>query len=184
MSPCPRRGWELVIDGGRWLPQRPWSSWRVRRSWSFRVFGGGASGPCWPPCARVMRTRRRAILFVLFVLVASVPVSLVRRFTEDTPVVYVSPAEHFKYGSIGSEPGGSLLNAVGGVLPPYEIFKVLPAVCPDLLPGGYPTLGFIFEAGNDLPRGVHDGDAGAEVGSDAVGGDPTEVLADVDQVFA
>ena len=101
-----------------------------------------------------LRTRRRIILFIVLVIVAWVALSVVRRFTEDRPVDYASAVEHFKYGSIGSEPGGSLLNAVGGVLPPYEIFKVLPDVCPDLLPGGYPSLGFIFERGRDLPIGV------------------------------
>jgi len=37
----------------------------------------------------------------------------------DRPVEYGDITEHFKYGSIGSEPGVSLLAAVGGVLPPY-----------------------------------------------------------------
>ena len=40
------------------------------------------------------------------------------------------------YGSIGSEPGGSLLAPVGGVLPPYWVFKALPSICSDKLPSG------------------------------------------------
>ncbi|HEY2907197.1 MAG TPA: hypothetical protein VGJ29_14945 [Vicinamibacterales bacterium] len=74
--------------------------------------------------------------------------------TTDRPVVYGNIAEHFKYGSIGSEPGGSLLAPVGGVLPPYEVFKSLPTICSDKLPGGYASVGLIFEPGHDLPIGV------------------------------
>jgi hypothetical protein len=74
--------------------------------------------------------------------------------TTDRPVVQDDIAEHFKYGSIGSEPGGSLLAPVGGVLPPYEVFKTLPTICRDKLPGGYASLGLIFEPGHDLPIGV------------------------------
>jgi Cytochrome c len=72
----------------------------------------------------------------------------------DRPVEFGDVVEHFKYGSIGSEPGGPLLSPVGGVLPPYWVFKVLPAICPDKLPGGYAALGFIYEPGRDLPIGV------------------------------
>lgn len=72
----------------------------------------------------------------------------------DRPVTYASIEEHFKYGSIGSEPGGSLLSPVGGVLPPYWVFKALPEVCSDRLPNGYATFGFIVEPGKDLPIGV------------------------------
>ena len=72
----------------------------------------------------------------------------------DRPVTYDSITEHFKYGSIGSEPGGSLLAPVGGALPPYEVFKALPSICGDRLPGGYASVGLIFEPGHDLPIGV------------------------------
>lgn len=72
----------------------------------------------------------------------------------DRPVEYAEITEHFKYGSIGSEPGGSLLRPIGGALPPYWVFKALPAICSDRLPGGYASLGFIFEPGRDLPIGV------------------------------
>src|SRR5262249_31530913 len=51
-------------------------------------------------------------------------------------------------------PGGSLLQPVGGVLPPYWIFRALPSICSDKLPGGYASLGLIFESGHDLPVGV------------------------------
>ncbi|HXD16609.1 MAG TPA: cytochrome c [Vicinamibacterales bacterium] len=74
--------------------------------------------------------------------------------TTDRPVTYESIEEHFKYGSIGSEPGGSLLAPVGGALPPYWVFKSLPSICSDKLPNGYATFGFISEPGRDLPIGV------------------------------
>ncbi len=74
--------------------------------------------------------------------------------TTDRPVTFESIEEHFKYGSIGSEPGGSLFAPVGGALPPYWVFRSLPSICSDTLPKGYSTFGFITEAGKDLPIGV------------------------------
>ena len=59
----------------------------------------------------------------------------------DQPVAYESILEQFRYGSIGSEPGGALLHPVGGVLPPYWIFRALPAILRDKLPGGYASVG-------------------------------------------
>ena len=72
----------------------------------------------------------------------------------DQPLAYDDAVEHFKYGSIGSEPGVSLLRPVGGTLPPYWVFKALPSVCREKLPGGYTSLGLILEEGRDLPIGV------------------------------
>ena len=72
----------------------------------------------------------------------------------DRPVAYDAITEQFKYGSIGSEPGVSLLRPVGGVLPPYWIFRALPEICRDKLPGGYASLGFVVEPGRELPIGV------------------------------
>ena len=72
----------------------------------------------------------------------------------DRPVTYAEITEHFKYGSIGSEPGGSPLRTIGGVLPPYWIFKALPSICSEKLPGGYASLGFVMEPGKDLPVGI------------------------------
>jgi hypothetical protein len=83
-----------------------------------------------------------------FVLWAAVTLSV------DRPVTYGSVLEQFKYGSIGSEPGGSILQTIGGVLPPYWIFRTLPEICPDKLPGGYESLGFVVEPGHDVPIGV------------------------------
>ncbi len=72
----------------------------------------------------------------------------------DRPVTYTSTTDHFKYGSIGSEPGGSLLQPVGGTLPPYWVLRALPTICRDRLPGGFASLGFISEPNQPLPIGI------------------------------
>lgn len=59
----------------------------------------------------------------------------------------VQPAdgsEHFKYGSVGIEPEEGL---------PYWIWQVLPRLFADKLPGGYASLGFVWEPGRELPIG-------------------------------
>ncbi len=81
-------------------------------------------------------------------------VGALSRLTSDSPVEYDDITEHFKYGSIGSEPGGSLLRPVGGALPPYWVFKALPSICPEKLPGGFASVGLITEPGKDLPIGM------------------------------
>jgi hypothetical protein len=101
-----------------------------------------------------LRSRKKMVLLLLALLVILVGIYLVWRFTSDRPVDYSAIEEHFKYGSIGSEPGGSIITPVGGVLPPYWAFRVLPAVCPEQLPGGYASLGLLYEPGHDLPIGI------------------------------
>ena len=96
----------------------------------------------------------KAAVFVGFVALVVVGFWAVSALRTDRPVEYSDITEHFKYGSIGSEPGGSLLAPVGGVLPPYEVFKTLPAMCSDRLPGGFASVGLIVEPGHDLPVGV------------------------------
>ncbi|MEZ5287230.1 MAG: hypothetical protein R2712_21000 [Vicinamibacterales bacterium] len=51
---------------------------------------------------------------------------------------------HFKYASVGVEPEEGL---------PYWIWQALPRLFPDLLPGGYASLGFVWEPGQELPVG-------------------------------
>jgi mono/diheme cytochrome c family protein len=106
------------------------------------------------PVDREIRHYRRWFLFAVIAILLLVIGVFLARFNKDRPVSYRDPEQHFKYGSIGSEPGGSLADAVGGVLPPYWIFVTLPQVCPDKLPGGYESLGWIYEGGADLPIGV------------------------------
>jgi hypothetical protein len=80
--------------------------------------------------------------------------ALALTLTADTPVRYAGIEDHYKYGSIGSEPGVSLLRPVGGTLPPYWVFRALPTICRDRLPDGYASFGFITEPGHELPVGV------------------------------
>jgi len=88
--------------------------------------------------------RRTALALLIIVLLAAV--YLAWRFTADSAVEYEDIQDHFKYGSTGGE-------RVAGF--PYWIFKVLPEVCPEYLPGkGYESLGLLFEDGKDLPIGV------------------------------
>jgi hypothetical protein len=68
-----------------------------------------------------------------------------QRYVADAaPQHFADPVEHFKYGSYGSEKTGL----------PYPIWKALPQICPDLLPGGWEGLGLRSEPGRDLPVGV------------------------------
>jgi hypothetical protein len=103
------------------------------------------------------RLRRWLLIIPLLVLVALIVciVWLIWRFSIDRPMSYDDIREHFKYGSIGAEPGGSLLNAVGGLVPPYWIFRALPKICPEMLPhDGLAGVGLIFEEGVDRPIGM------------------------------
>jgi hypothetical protein len=97
---------------------------------------------------------RGLVVLAALVLIALIVICLAWYFGRDHTRYYSDIQEHFKYGSIGSEPGGSIFTPVGGVLPPYLIFKTLPQVCPDKLPGGYASLGLIFEANHSTPIGV------------------------------
>jgi mono/diheme cytochrome c family protein len=96
----------------------------------------------------------RRLLVGGLVVAAIVVLWFVISIRADRPVTFDDIREHYKYGSIGSEPGGSLLAPVGGVLPPYWVFKALPSVCKERAPNGYATFGFITEQGKDLPIGV------------------------------
>jgi len=102
------------------------------------------------PDRRFIRLLGLSALAIAAIAVIWVVVSI----NTDRPVTYENIEDHFKYGSIGSEPGGSLLSPIGGVLPPYWVFTALPSVCKDKLPGGYASFGFVTEPGHDLPVGI------------------------------
>ena len=71
--------------------------------------------------SRLRRWLRRGLTFVglvTVILVVAAGVWAVVSMTADRPVTYESIEEHFKYGSIGSEPGGQLFAPSGGALPP------------------------------------------------------------------
>ena len=72
--------------------------------------------------------------------------------SRDRPVAYENPEEFFKYGSLGGERESGI---------PYWVWKVLPKLFPEYLPGKkyvpgqeYASLGFLYESGKDLPIGV------------------------------
>ena len=92
---------------------------------------------------RVFKLSLYAFLAVVALLVAM----LMFRFLRNDPVEYENAADHFKYGSIGSEISSGI---------PYWIWKVLPEMFPEKLSGknGYAAFGFLYEDGKDLPIGV------------------------------
>ena len=61
------------------------------------------------------------------------------------------PTERYKYGSIGAEVTNGF---------PYWIWRALPTVFRDELPGGYESLGFVFEEGRATPIGIPVRDVG------------------------
>ncbi|MFM1891685.1 MAG: hypothetical protein RLZ44_762 [Pseudomonadota bacterium] len=82
-----------------------------------------------------------ALLLVILILLL-----LAVRFLRDQPVVYDDPVEHFKYGSTGGERNLGF---------PYWIWRVLPEVCAEHLPGkGFASVGLLYEPGKDLPVGM------------------------------
>lgn len=93
---------------------------------------------------RLLKAAVKSIGVVVMGVVAVI-IFLLWPVLSNSPVDYANIEDHFKYGSIGSEP----MNGI-----PYWIWKVLPDVFPDKLPGkGYASLGFIEEPEQDLPIG-------------------------------
>ena len=96
------------------------------------------------------RKRNEKVFLVILILLAAVGSYFFWKYVPDAPVDYADINDHFKYGSIGSE-------AANG--PPYWIWKVLPEMFPEHLPGkGLESIGFIFDPtrpkDKDLPVGV------------------------------
>jgi hypothetical protein len=81
-----------------------------------------------------------------FLIACMAGMAAIFRFTRDKPVTYEAITDHFKYGSTGGERASGI---------PYSVWMALPELFPEYLPGkGYASLGFIYEAGHDLPVGV------------------------------
>lgn len=101
-----------------------------------------------PPTSVEIVERRRVRILLIIILVALVAIVayLYWKFNPNRPVDYADINDHFKYGSIGSEPANGI---------PYWIFKVLPDMFPERLQGGngLAALGFLQEPGRDLPIG-------------------------------
>src|SRR5438034_9792371 len=109
------------------------------------------SQPLWRRIWAMPPAWRQALLIVL-ALLALGSFYLLARFTSDVPVTYDAIHDHFKYGSTGGERSSGI---------PYELWKALPRLFPEYLPGRryvkgreYEPFGFIYEAGKDLPIGV------------------------------
>src|SRR5687767_14132805 len=93
-----------------------------------------------------------ALLHALGLAAIIVGASLLWRVSRDDTPAFASIEEHFKYGSIGSEPASGM---------PYAIWKLLPSLYPDEFEGrdDYSAFGFLYETGadgrrRDLPIGV------------------------------
>lgn len=102
------------------------------------------------PQPQSKRRRRHHLLWLGLILIAALAVVILYPLlTRTEPVLYSDPVEHFKYGSIGSEP-------VSGI--PYAIWKALPLMFADKLPPGsqadYSAFGLLYEPGKDLPIGT------------------------------
>jgi hypothetical protein len=99
-----------------------------------------------PTPVEVIQTRKRVIRWL--VIAALILLGLYYLiFVNQYVIAYKDDLEHFKHGSIGSEPENGL---------PYLVFRALPVMYRDQLgPGGYRKLGFLYETpGDDLPIGV------------------------------
>jgi hypothetical protein len=74
-------------------------------------------------------------------------------FRQRPDIVYAAPEDHWKHGAIGLSSDSRI---------PYLVFKVLPRMFPEKLPGpgGWASFGFIVEEGNELPIGFAKRDIG------------------------
>jgi hypothetical protein len=89
------------------------------------------------PLERYIRRRKLVRFGIIISLVLLVGAWLLSKFHPNRPVDYSNIEDHFKYGSIGSD------NLANGF--PYWVWRVLPAVFPERLPGGYNAVGFVTE---------------------------------------
>jgi len=91
---------------------------------------------------------RKLIPVILVVVVAAIAITGWNTLFRRAPLTYYeSPADHFKYASVGTE-------AIEGI--PYWIWVVLPRLFPEKLPdsGGYTALGLTWEEGREMPIGL------------------------------
>lgn len=100
-----------------------------------------------PPTPVEIYNARRRMYWWLLWLIVILGVIYYLVFVNEYVVAHDDDREHFKYGSIGSEPVNGL---------PYWVFKALPAMYADELgSGGYRTYGLLYEGEDaDLPIGV------------------------------
>jgi len=112
------------------------------------------------PVEVYLERRHRLVLLAGLLAMATLALFIYWRWISEVPVDYADDADHFAYGSIGSD-------SYSGI--PYWIWRVLPEVFPDHLPQGdkmrrangeiadgltgYQQFGFIIEEGADRPVG-------------------------------
>ena len=87
--------------------------------------------------------------FTLILTLAMLAICLALEFGRLTtkpwpPTTFDDPAMEFKYGSIGAEVNGY----------PYQIWRELPAIFHDKIPGGWRQFGFLYEGNRALPIGI------------------------------
>src|SRR5215212_2064817 len=107
-----------------------------------------ASRPAGP--ARGGSSRASYVVLGVLAVVGALGLLVAAFLQRDVPELHADPAEHFKYGSIGSDSGSGV---------PYWIWRVLPRVFPEYLPDrpgeGYARMGFVYEAPDrDRPIGT------------------------------
>jgi mono/diheme cytochrome c family protein len=113
------------------------------------------SPPTHPPhrFKGMLNTLSRLVVLIVGAVLVAVLALAYPLLSNHGPAPYDDIEDHFKYASIGGE-------STNGI--PYWVWKVLPVMFADRLPGeGYTSLGFIQEPGHDLPigfaRGVYQG---------------------------
>ncbi|WP_437931534.1 hypothetical protein WMF37_20505 [Sorangium sp. So ce291] len=95
---------------------------------------------------KIDRAKVRRVVGGLLLLAGVIGLFVWYKFFRDVQVSYADDDENFKYGSIGNEENAGI---------PYLIWKALPEICPQHLPGpgGYASLGMVYE-GREAPIGI------------------------------
>jgi mono/diheme cytochrome c family protein len=96
----------------------------------------------------------RAVIVILVLAAAFIGFEAWSHLLRKRPdIVYSSQEDHWKHGAIGLSSESRI---------PYLVFKVLPQMFPEKLPGpgGWASFGFIIEDGNELPIGFAKRDIG------------------------
>lgn len=95
---------------------------------------------------RSIKTKLVFAALALALLIAVVAATAWYKLFREVPQEFANAEERFKYGSIGTEESAGV---------PYWIWVVLPRVFPEYLPGpgGYTSLGVVWEEGHEMPVG-------------------------------
>jgi hypothetical protein len=129
----------LAVLLQRGLPQALRLSWARAQGWLDRQRSSLTRTLSRPAVAAVTALVVAGLVWLGAVLY----VNLVKAEPDET---FADPTEQFKYGAIGL--------GMASRVPSY-VFEVLPELCPDLLPapGGWASLGLLYEPDHDLPIG-------------------------------